>query len=276
MRKTIIAAVSLSFIAACGTVADCSGEAPSGADSASPGADAGHSDSSVADQRVVDGTAPDNHASDGRTPDGRTPDGHNADAHVVDSGRPDSLASDLVAVDIRLTDAALDAGAIDAADSGACIEPTPTADRPAGTTCRLCRPIGTEPGGSGVCATHADCTAGINGRCSLGQIGEFCSYDECFIDAHCADGKVCSCDGAYFSGANTCVPANCRVNADCTSGRCSPSYGCLMGGSPEGWYCRTAADECATDSQCTDYAAGRCAYNSTLSHWACDYGVCIP
>lgn len=272
MNKIIIAVVSLLGVAAC--VTECGDGPPAEVDAALPGADAGRADSTVADHLLADSRVADSHVADSRVADSHVADGHVADGHVADSHLPDSHTSDAGAVDSRAADASDDAAAVDA---GACVDPLPTPDRPVGTTCLLCRPLGTEPGNvGGDCQLHADCTAGINGRCSLGQIGAYCSYDMCFSDAQCGDNQVCSCDGAYFSGANECVSANCRVNADCTSGHCAPSYGCLQGGAPEGWFCRTAADECTADADCMNNLNGRCAYSSTLSHWACEYGVCIP
>jgi hypothetical protein len=118
--------------------------------------------------------------------------------------------------------------------------------------------------------------AGDNGRCAFGMIGSYCSYDECFTDDDCGAGRLCSCDGGYESGANVCVEAECRVNADCLSGRCSPSYGCLLGGGPVGWYCRTTDDRCAADDDCTASPGGRCAFSVLMRRWDCEYGICVP
>ena len=180
--------------------------------------------------------------------------------------------------DTATSDAGSDAGSDGGAtDAGACVDLPPGSDRPIAGMCSPCRPTGADPGGGGggACASHEDCTAGANGRCSFGMIGAFCSYDACFSDSDCASDEVCSCDGDYFSGANVCVRADCHVNADCSSGRCAPSYGCLLGGPPEGWFCRTSSDTCATDADCGGLD-GRCAYDEGVGHWACESGTCIP
>ncbi|RLB47160.1 MAG: hypothetical protein DRJ42_26045 [Deltaproteobacteria bacterium] len=154
----------------------------------------------------------------------------------------------------------------------------PPADRVTPIACSSCRPTWADPGGSGDCSAHSDCTAGDNGRCVFGMIGAFCSYDECFEDGDCDSNEVCSCDGAVIGGGNRCVSSNCKVGADCSSGRCSPTYGCLAGGPPQGWYCRTAGDTCTADSECTmdgGLGGGRCAYDASAGHWACAYGICV-
>lgn len=80
------------------------------------------------------------------------------------------------------------------------------------------------------CVTDADCTAGVNGRCSHlhrgpANIRLFCTYDECASDDACASGP-CQCrPSGESSEANRCENAgNCRVDADCgPGGFCSPS-----------------------------------------------------
>lgn len=257
-------------------------------DSGAPAADAGHADAGRADSAAADSQAPDSQAPDSRMPDsrmpdsqtpdsrmpdGQTPDSMTPDSMAPDSATPDSTTPDSLASDVHTADAHADAGA---ADMGSCVDPLPTADRPVAVECSLCRPMFSDPPGEGECTTHAECTDGINGRCVLGQAGTYCSYDTCFVDDHCASDQLCSCDGDSFSGANRCVPANCRVNADCASGLCAPSYGCLLGGMPVGWYCRTDEDVCTSDEDCTDQVVGRCAYSPSDGHWVCQYGVCVP
>jgi hypothetical protein len=198
---------------------------------------------------------------------------------LVDAGRTTDAGKPDAGNDAGGTDGGVDAGMPDAGmhDAG-CDDPPPPADRAMATACTSCRPTGPDPGpgfGDG-CEAHSECTAGMNGRCVLAMIGSLCDYDECFVDSDCEANEVCSCDGSYYGG-NHCVPGNCRVNADCMSGLCSPSYGCLSGGPPEGWYCKTAADECADDADCNDpmTAGGRCAYDTTRMSWRCEYGICV-
>ena len=270
MWGRFVVGVAVLFIVGCG------GDDTTGVDGGGPRVDAGpRLDGGPGDGGRADAGAGDSGAGDAGSIDAAAIDGGGTDAGPTDAGLADAGA-DAGALDAG---PGTDAGPSDAAtpDGGTCIDPAPTPDRPVATTCSPCRPDSPDPGGSGgMCSTHADCTAGPNGRCSFGMIGAFCSYDDCFTDADCAAGEVCSCDGAYFSGANVCVPANCHVNSDCTSGRCSPSYGCLVGGGPEGWYCHTAADACAVDADCSGSPGGRCAYDTTTRRWACEFGICIP
>jgi len=260
MRRFVLTGTILIGITACAP-AQVEGDSDGGL----PAADAGHADAEGADG----GGGADRGGADSRQPDGAVPDSTTRDNWAADSFSPDRLGHDG-----QRADTGVDAAIL--ADAGECVDPAPTADRPVAIACSPCRPFGYEPGGEGDCALHADCTDGVNGRCLLGMIGAYCSYDTCFDDDDCASDQLCSCDGATYAGANTCVPANCRVNADCASDRCSPSYGCLLGGSPNGWYCRTTADECVSDDDCTEYLDGRCAFSASAEHWLCQYGVCIP
>jgi len=62
---------------------------------------------------------------------------------------------------------------------------------------------------------------------------------------------------ASNDGANTCQRGNCKVDADCPSGFCSPSalsltFNCRMNvpmGS-FGYFCHSNKDECGNDSDC--------------------------
>lgn len=188
-----------------------------------------------------------------------------------DAGKPDGGSDAGV-----LPDGGRDAGTPDAGPDAGCDDPPP-AERTAPISCATCRPDTPEPGEpTGGCMTHAECTEGENGRCVRAMVGAFCDYDECFSDNDCADNEVCSCDGSYYGG-NACVPSNCRTSADCAGTRCTPTYGCLAGGPPEGWYCRTASDECVEDADCDEagMAGGRCAFDPTRMLWACEYGICV-
>lgn len=156
---------------------------------------------------------------------------------------------------------------------------TPGTHRPNSPT-SPCAPQGPgycAPGMGGTCASDADCTGGLDGRCvetSPTECG--CRYDACRTDADCAAGSDCACDalrgGAGSSGNPTvCVPSDCRTDADCASGYCSPSVTGACGGN-SGWYCHVAADECGTDSDCavtTQGMRGACIYSHELGHWAC-------
>jgi hypothetical protein len=299
LQRSLMVAVLVLGNSACGVLATCGGDPINGdGDSGGPIADAGDVDGAVADRRPADGTSSDNTAADSTTRDGATTDIIRPDSSVWDRAMADIPAVDRVgndagATDIAATDAipsdasdagtvstdaGVEAGTSDAADGGACIDPVPTANRPRATTCCYERPLGSDPSAAtGECTQHSDCTAGVNGRCLTAQsMTNYCSYDQCFGDADCSNNGVCSCDGDGFGGANICVAGNCRVDSDCASLQCAPSYGCFVGAGPEGWFCRTENDLCASDADCSNQAFGRCAFDLGDAVWRCDYGFCIP
>ena len=128
------------------------------------------------------------------------------------------------------------------------------------------------------CTTSAECTElGITGTCE----SSLCNFDQCTSDAQCTN-AVCSCQGdtrayAGSSYGNTCIPGNCRTDADCGSGGyCSPTVSASCGSfyGTQGWYCHTCDDTCADDSDCTAQGTGYCAYDPSVGHWACGYSVC--
>lgn len=139
------------------------------------------------------------------------------------------------------------------------------------------RPSGVHANDAG-CMSDKECTTGLNGRCN-GCAGQrafpggdaacppnTCSYDECSSDETC-NGFACLCADTFpvsHDGTNRCAKSGCKVNSDCSGGyACAPSrLACL--GYPVGYYCRTAADTCAHDSECP---GGYCAFNG--SSWAC-------
>ena len=152
------------------------------------------------------------------------------------------------------------------------------AGRGAETVCKPDREPGTaQPGGNGTCQNDAECTSGKNGRCrSMGDrvLQNTCTYDTCFKDADCTTGGPCECD-AYRG--NYCLAGNCRTDADCgAGGSCgrSNSLDC-RGGGAAAYYCRTAMDACASDSDCKTSSA--CLYASQVGHWTCqEHPVCPP
>jgi len=252
--------------------------------SAGCGDDGGTSDTSLpVDSGAADSTTPvdsgagdttvpvDSGAGDTTVPmDAGDADAGDPDAGDADTGAPDSGPGDTGVADTGVADTGMPP------DAGMCID-LPPGDRVAPITCSSCRPTGPEPTGiGGACSMHSDCTADANGRCVIGMAGTYCDYDECFVDGDCDADELCSCDGSYGGGGNRCVPANCRVGSDCTSGVCSPSYSCLLGGPPTGWYCRTAADTCVDETGCAAISGRRCAFNTGMGLWECAYGVCVP
>lgn len=106
-----------------------------------------------------------------------------------------------------------------------------------------------------------------------GGLGAGCG-PHCASDSDCSSNDVCTCDGTAFGYAhqslgNVCVPSNCRTDADCASGYCSPSPDFQMGPfyGVQGYYCHSCADSCINDSDCP--TNGYCAYDPTVGHWAC-------
>ena len=127
------------------------------------------------------------------------------------------------------------------------------------------------------CTGDQDCSSGMNGRCIASEFGgpagqspSYCTYDACTNDSNCSSGHLCACHGSSYIGrvGNTCVVANCRVDADCgASGYCSPSRGTTQCGqsSLTGYYCHTQQDACVNDADC----AGICGYDPTKQSWQC-------
>jgi hypothetical protein len=81
---------------------------------------------------------------------------------------------------------------------------------------------------------------------------------------------------AGASPGNVCVPANCRVDADCgAGGSCSPTastsgpfYGIV------GYYCHTCSDACTNDDDCADagvscFGGPYCVRDPAVGHWVC-------
>lgn len=196
-------------------------------------------------------------------------------------GCPDASGPDAGDVDAGDVDAGdVDGGDVDGGDG--CSSRTPVAHRSAGSTCDPDRPPGSTPEPSGgppsSCASDADCTDGTNGRCTGNpHDGWRCTYDTCFADADCDPNSVCECDGGFRSGANVCLPGNCRTDDDCGGAFCSPSFGgCGEYSGTVGYFCHTCEDECVDDSDCQDLDAGvggwgapYCAFDPTAGRWMC-------
>jgi hypothetical protein len=125
------------------------------------------------------------------------------------------------------------------------------------------------------CIRDADCSTGENGRCEFRR-GLACTYDECFADGDCNRGGPCGCEGGVWSDSNACLLGNCRTDAECGSGYCSPSFGdCGDYSGVIGYYCHTPEDTCVDDTDCSESGAGYCMYRPEVAHWACGYGVCV-
>jgi hypothetical protein len=120
----------------------------------------------------------------------------------------------------------------------------------------------------------------VNARCSnnVDQLGCSCWTDECSGDSACPAGNTCACRGSpYAAGPNTCVPGNCRVDADCgPGGWCSPSSMSSGCAGISGYYCHTPNDQCVNDSDCRPLSTfPYCRYDRTVGYWSCQSsGVC--
>ena len=139
--------------------------------------------------------------------------------------------------------------------------------RPSAKTCAV-TPLDPLENSTGVCTLDSDCADGgpdeicLNGKCGL---------DDCLADKDCPAGQACRCanevGGNTFPG-NRCIPAGCRVDADCGKGAvCSPDYTGRCGGI-SGFECHSAADTCNTNADCCD-GMSQCGYQPLLGHWAC-------
>jgi hypothetical protein len=111
---------------------------------------------------------------------------------------------------------------------------------------------------SRACQSNADCTDAPNGFCksAQGQMGSFCScIYPCMSDAECGPNEACMCpdvDRGRLDAAR-CAPAECKVDADCSSGECGASYyfnGCELELSMR---CRAPTDKCHGTTGCDDF-----------------------
>jgi hypothetical protein len=126
-----------------------------------------------------------------------------------------------------------------------------------------------------VCSTDSQCAdGGADGRCTNspgGPAGCFCTYDACGTDNDCPSGQLCVChDSAYNHDGNTCLPGNCRVDADCgPGGYCSPAHGTNDCGGVNGYYCHTPQDQCIDDSDCAGQGFDVCSWSAQANRWEC-------
>lgn len=159
---------------------------------------------------------------------------------------------------------------------GSCLPHAATKHRSAAAACDHERSPGTTPdvGPPADCERDTDCTAGENGRCTgNGHDGWRCTYDLCFDDDDCGAGKACACGGGFRSDANVCLASQCRTDADCATGFCSPTYGsCGNYSGNVGWYCHTCDDECVNDEDCAATGGAfdpYCAFDPSAGRWTC-------
>ncbi|MGZ3419712.1 MAG: hypothetical protein ACXWUG_06020 [Polyangiales bacterium] len=180
-------------------------------------------------------------------------------------------------------DGGLDA-ASDVGSDAATLPHPPSKHRPAALGCKT-PPLPPEPdlshGSFGPsakfeCKSHAECTAGPNGRCIVFETspptepgGSRCIYSLCNTDGDCGTG-VCECGTV----ANGCVPGNCRVDSDCATGYCSPSFD-MCTHAVTGYWCHTTADECIDDGDCdATHFLTHCEADPATARWVCPRAMC--
>ena len=156
--------------------------------------------------------------------------------------------------------------------------PVPAVHRAAATSCPMMAPTASPLRCAveemGPCKSDSDCTDGKDGRCvlSLPIAGCSCTYDQCFEDADCPAGNVCTCGGAY--SGNTCVSGSCRVDADCgVGGYCSPVVGGCSSDAMD-YACHTPKDTCSDNKDCP--FGSSCAPDPSTGVWACGPGNGCP
>jgi len=126
------------------------------------------------------------------------------------------------------------------------------------------------PTQTGTCPSNAGFAAG----CGV------VPHDDCIADTDCGPDAVCSCQTPIAAGeacpsgvplvaGNVCITANCRLDADCSSGVCQAEYQC---GGVTGYYCRTADDDCVPTDASTSYAGNGCLFRA--GRWQLEQVAC--
>jgi hypothetical protein len=126
------------------------------------------------------------------------------------------------------------------------------------------------------CMTDSDCQK--DGGPYQYCVEHTCLWDRCLRDSDCAAGSACSCyipHPSQLIPANQCVPSACRVDTDCAGGICTSTTGAC--GASTGNHCRSCADTCITDTDCTGNPAGtNCLFVPAVGHWQCaPVSVCM-
>lgn len=100
----------------------------------------------------------------------------------------------------------------------------------------------------------------------------------CLADEDCLPGTACICSGASSTGGE-CVPARCRVDADCPDGYLCASYHRACG--QDGFTCQQADDDCVSDANCPatlsctwEYVPASCVSSIALPKRVCRSLVC--
>jgi len=199
-------------------------------------------------------------------------------------------------IDASATDSGYEAGAWGALDASSSFAVSPDSangarpapvHRPKAVACSA-SPGGTAPakldGGQVSCSNDADCSdAGARFSWCTASICYVDGLDNCLSDTDCPAGQACACTTRY-GGFNYCTPSNCRTDSDCgPGGLCSPSYNAGCSSALGGYFCRTAADTCETDSDCKgdggplpSFYSQQCGYEPSVGHWVCRTASACP
>ena len=191
-------------------------------------------------------------------------------------------------------------GVAEPPEGGAPVQPPVTPEGPPAVHRPTADACPSHNSGGVPCTDSAECAPlepyGSNTYCT----GGLCGLDQCVRDADCGANAVCSCGygsgpgGGSGSGAdaggstgsggypgptgNVCVPAACRVDADCGDGWCSPSNpsGCGTVPGVFTYQCHHHGDACMSDTDCTHTGPGysQCVYDQTTDAWACSTSTC--
>lgn len=141
-----------------------------------------------------------------------------------------------------------------------------------------------DPNPADTCTDDAECTSGLDGRCSYLFSGhKSCTYSACRSDADCGGMAVCGC-GLGIDKANVCLTnSECRTSSDCAAGQycvLSALPGVPIGdgsvtfyGQAWGYFCTTSQDRCRSESDCASQPHDHsCVYYTTLKSWGCGGG----
>lgn len=125
------------------------------------------------------------------------------------------------------------------------------------------------------CCSDSDCTEGVNGRCLSSMVGycggippievNVCRYDECQTGNDCGPNEACALAGTFGRPTNTCIPALCYGDGDCTDdegGKCGLMH---------------SSDTCPVPVLGCTYAGATCRASwQCPNNLLCVNGECIP
>jgi len=122
------------------------------------------------------------------------------------------------------------------------------------------------------CCSSSECPPADGGPapiCAAFQVGycggampppnNVCRYPECSSDSDCGPHRACIPSGAFSYFFATCLPAECRIDADCTArtgGSCRP-LGLGQCNRVAGFFCAYQGDVCASDVDCETIESGQ-------------------